>query len=156
MGITKTTYELSCALTPRDVLQRTAQLLTDEGVEYTIRELSIASTSTPFVVFGFQSRMYTRKNWVGINPFACISAVVVDTDNPDGAGSRVRIGVNRARAILWSVSYVAFGAIAAVSLMPMPHAAIFLVGWSLAAWLVNVNFFGGYLIQSEISKSLRA
>lgn len=87
VGITKTTYELSCALTPRDVLQRTAKLLTDEGVEYTIRELSIASTSTPFVVFGFQSRMYTGKNWVGVNPFACISAVVVDTDNPDGAGS---------------------------------------------------------------------
>ena len=43
-----------------------------------------------------------------------------------------------------------------MSLMPMPHAAIFLVGWSLAAWLVNVNFFGGYLIQSEIRKSLRA
>jgi hypothetical protein len=155
LGITKTTYELFCALTPGDVLQRVAQLLRDEGVEYTIRDLSIASTSTPFAVFGFQSRMHTRKNWVGINPFVCISAVVVDSKNSDGGGSRVTIGVNRTRAVLWCCAYIAFGAMVALTL-PLPHGAIFLVAWSLAAWLVNVSFFGGHLIQSEIRKVLRS
>jgi len=155
MGITTTTCELFCALTPRNVVQRVAQLLSDEGVEHTIRDLSIASTSTPFAVFGFHSRMYTRKNWVGINPFVSISAVVVDSKNFDDGGSRVSIGVNRTRAVLWCLAYVAVGVVAAASLMPMPHRLIFLIGWSLAMWLVNVNLFGGYLIQSEIRRALR-
>lgn len=155
MGIRKTTYELFCALTPRDVLRRVAQLLTDEGVVYTICDLSIASTSTPFAVVALQSRMYTRKNWVGINPFVSISGVVVDSDNAYRGGSRVTIEVNRTRAVLWCFAYVAFGVVAAASLMPMPYWVIFLIGWSLVMWVVNVNFFGGYLIQSEIRNALR-
>lgn len=69
------TYELVCQLPAHGAAERIEGLLSKEGVRYTAADLSISSVSTPIAVFGIQPRLYSRRNWVGLNPFAFVSGV---------------------------------------------------------------------------------
>ena len=147
------TYELLCRLPANEVLERIKGLLTKECVRYRTDNLSVTSTQTPVVIFGFDPRLYTHTNWVGLNPFAYVSGIELRCE-PGGNGlTKVTVRVDRFRAFVWVGFWVACSALAA---LPMPElgGAIFAIGVSSAAWFGNVSFLGGYLIKKEIADCL--
>ncbi len=148
------TYELICRLPAPAVLERIKDLLTKECVKYTVADLSITSTQTPAVVLGFDPRLYSHANRVGINPFAYVSSVEVRCESDGNGLTRVIVRVDRFRAFVWVGFWVACGALAAY-VMPAPGGAIIFVGISCAAWFGIVSFLGGYLIKKEIGDQLK-
>lgn len=147
------TYEIVCHLAPQAALKRIGALLSREGVRYSSVDLAIASSKTPFAVLGLDPRMYTRSNWVGINPFAFVSGLNVSCEPVDGRSTKVRLQIHRRRAVLWFAFWVVCGFFVARAL-PAPGGAIFFVALACVAWLGNVSFLGGYLIRKEIETEL--
>jgi hypothetical protein len=148
------THSFVCALTAEEASGRVADLLSKEGVNYTVNNLAIASTATPIVVFGVQRRLYSRHNPVGVNPFAFISGVNVRCESRNAGNSLVIIRVNRGRAFLW-VTYWGLCSLFAAVAMPQPAGAVLFIGVTCAAWFGIVSFLGGYLVRKEISDRLK-
>jgi len=147
------TYELVCLLPAREASERIERLLLKEGVSYTAANLSIASTRTPVAVLGFQRKLYSHSNWVGLNPFAFISGVRVLVKAGSVGVTKVTVSLDRRRAFIWALWWVTCSGMAA-SYMPQPGGALFFFGVSGAAWFGIVSFLGGYLIKKEIGDCL--
>jgi hypothetical protein len=147
------TYELFCQLSPEAASERIERLLSEEGVKYATAELSVASTKTPIVLLSVQPRLYTRRNWVGVNPFVFVTSVAVRCEPIEGGGTRVTIRANRRRAFLLVAFWAACSALAALAI-PEPGRAILILGVSCAAWLGIASFLGGYLVSKEIGDRL--
>jgi len=143
------TYESSSPLEAREVLERIERLLSHEGVEYITCGLRVASTSTPIVILGFQPKLHTRKNWVGLNPFAFVTSVDIHCEPVEGTSARVTIRINRRRAILHVAFWGTCGALMAQA-MPEPAGVILFGGMLLAAWFSIVKFLAGHLVKQEI------
>lgn len=149
-------FEITCSLAPQAASARIESLLAHEGVKFNAADLRITSTSTPIVVLGVQPKLYTRRNWVGLNPFAFITGVDVRCEpSSDAAATKVNVRVNRRRSILWATFWAVCGYLASRS-MPQPAGVILCVGVILAAWFGIVAFLGGYLVKKEIVDGLRA
>jgi hypothetical protein len=148
------TYELVCRLPARAALERIEVLLSKECVRYRAANLSVTSTQTPIVIFGFDPRLSSHTNWVGLNPFAFVSGVDVRCEPGDNGFTKVIVRVDRFRAFVWVASSVACSSLAA-SAMPVLGGAIFVIGISVVAWSGVVCFLGGYLIKKEIGDHLK-
>jgi hypothetical protein len=148
------TYELVCPLTAPAALERIKGLLSQERVEYRSANLSVTSTQTPIVFFNFDSRLRSHGNWVGVNPFVCVSGVDVRCESGVNGFTRVIVRVNRFRAFFlggFSVIWCLLLAWAA----PEPWAKIIPIAFGCAAWFGIVSFLGGYLIKKEVGDHLR-
>lgn len=148
------TYEFVCHLPARAASERVEGLLSKEGVRYRATELSLASTRTPIALVSIQPRLYSRSNWVGVNPFVYISGIDVTFKPVDHESTSVTVRVNRLRAFLFAASGIALGLLAARA-MPEPAGILFFVGFTFATWFGIVSFLGGYLVRKEISDRLR-
>ena len=148
------TFEFVCHLPAEEASQRIEALLLKEGVEYAAANLSVVSERTPVAVLGIDPKLYTHNNWVGINPFAYVSGVDVRFRPSIGGDTIVIVRVNRARSFFFAALGIATGLLAACA-MPQPAGVVFFVGFASAAWLGIVSFLGGYLIKSEIGRSLK-
>ena len=148
-------YEISSPLEPRAVSERIERLLSHEGVQYVANNLRVTSTSTPIILLNFQSQLYTRKNWVGVNPFAFVTGVNVQCESTGSAGTRIIVRINRRRAILNVVFWGVIGCLMARA-MSEPTAAIFVGAMVCISWFANVSFFAGYLLKKEIMKEVEA
>jgi hypothetical protein len=148
------TYELVCQLPSQAVSDRIASLLDREGVTYCAANLSLTSVSTPIVVLGIQPKLYSQANWVGINPFTAISGIEVRCESEGAASTKVIVRVNRRRAFLWVLYWVALSSFVA-SAMPEPGGAVVFLLVSCTAWFGIVRFLGGYLITKEIGVCLK-
>jgi hypothetical protein len=149
------TYEGSSPLEPREAFERIERLLKNEGVEYITSGLRVASTSTPIVMLGFQPKLYTRKNWVGLNPFAFITSVDIQCELADDATARIKVRINRRRSILHVVFWGACGALMAQA-MPEPAGVLLFGVMIFAAWFSIVKYLGGRLVKREIMDELGA
>lgn len=134
-------------------MERINGLLTKECVQYRVDHLSVTSTQTPLVLFGFDPRFYSRNNWIGINPFAVVSGVDVRCESGENGLTKVIVRVNRGRAFLWAAYWIVFGI--PVLLLPQPAGVIVFTVLSCTAWLGNVTFLAGYLISKEIADNLK-
>lgn len=149
------TFEITCQLSPQAASKRLASLLLHEGVRFSTSNLQIASTRTPIAVFGVQPKLYTRKNWVGLNPFAFITSVNAHFEPRGGAiGTQVHLRVNRRRSILFAAFWVLCGFLAGRA-MPQPAGAILVAAVVVTAWFGIVSFLGGYLVKKEINDGLK-
>jgi hypothetical protein len=149
-------FEITCPLAPQTASARIESLLAHEGVKFNAADLRITSTSTPIVVLGVQPKLYTRRNWVGLNPFAFITGVDVRCEpSADAAATKINVRVNRRRSILWAAFWAVCGYLAGRA-MPQPAGVILCIGVILAAWFGIVAFLGGYLVKKEIVDGLRA
>lgn len=148
------TYEIRCPLTPQATSARIERLLSQEGVEFDVAELRIRSTKTPLVVLGVESRTYTHRNWVGLNPFGFITGIDVQCEAGDGTETKVNVCINRRRALLWVAFWVFCGYLVARA-MPQPAGGFVVVVLTCVAWLGLVSFLGGYLVKKEIGDALK-
>lgn len=146
-------YELVCRLPAQVAFERLAALLSKEGVGYKAAGLSLASTRTPIAVIGIQASLYSRSNWVGVNPFAFVSAVEVRCEQLDYNLTRVTVRANRLRALLWVAFWTGCSAIVGLPL-PDGRGGILVVLVGCAAWFAMVPFLAGYLLKNEIRHHL--
>lgn len=143
------TYKFICQLPAHIASERIEGLLSKEGVRYTVADFSISSVSTPIAVLGIQPKLYSRSNWVGLNPFVFVSGVDLHFKENESGFTRVTVRVNRLRALLWVVFWITCSSLAAQA-MPEPGGAILFIGIACAAWFGIVSFLGGHLIKKEI------
>jgi hypothetical protein len=153
MTLIHKTYQCVYPLGRRMAADRVEKLLSLEGVKYVAIDGSIASTRTPIAVLGIQPALYTSKNWVGINPFTCISGVEIKFEAVEDAVTRLTVRINRGRALLIFMFWVACGFLTARQ-MPQPSGLICLTGLTIIAWFGFVSFFGSYLVRREIDTEL--
>lgn len=147
-------YALVCRLAPRDALARVAALLAAEGVTFTSSDLSLESTSTPLAFLGFQRRAYTRRNWVGLNPFAHVSGIAVQCERV-GATTAITVRVDGGRAALLAAWWACCAGF--VGLAVSPAVGVLAIGGvGAVAWWLQGCFLGGYLIATEIQNDLGA
>ena len=149
------TYILRSPLSAETTIGRVAELLTKAGVQHKKEGWSICSTSVPIVLLGFQRNLYSRRNWVGLNPFAFISGVDVRCRSDKSGSTEIIVEVNKFRTFLWVGFWAWCAGLAALGL-PEPEGGIFFVAISLVAWFVLVSFLSGYLLKKEISGCLKA
>jgi hypothetical protein len=143
------TYTLSSQLSPEDAIARVGELLAAERVRYRIEGLSIFSTSTPIALLSFQRVLYSKRNWVGVNPFAYISAVNVECWSGDGGLTEVLVRIDRFRTYVYlAFSVCSFGG--SVGMPTLAYAVVFVAAGFAAAWFYLVSFLGGYLLKKEI------
>ncbi|HEY5254880.1 MAG TPA: hypothetical protein VIJ53_09520 [Acidobacteriaceae bacterium] len=147
-------YEMICPLSAQVVSERIAALFSKEGVTYKTDSLGVSSTRTPIAILGIQPVMYTRNNWVGINPFVWVSGVDVRCEHGEGGLTKVIVHINRSRAFLFVAIGICVSGMMATA-MPEPAGAMIFIGFSCAAWFMHVPFLGGYLIKKEIADHLK-
>lgn len=70
------TFTVTTALPPKEALGRLVQLLETAGVKIEREEAGVRSIRTPIPMINVDPRLYSRRNWVGINPFAVHSALL--------------------------------------------------------------------------------
>jgi hypothetical protein len=150
------THILSSQLSAETTIARIGGLLAKEGVQYRIEGLSIFSTSTPIALLSFQRNRYSKRNWVGLNPFTFISGVDVRCQLDTSGLTIIIVQVNRFRTFLWVAFWFCNSGLAASGLPTLGGAILLIIGVSLASWFGFVSFLGGYLIKKEISDCLNA
>ena len=148
-------YRILCSLPAPTAFERVKRLLSIEGVRYTFADLSLRSTYTPILLLNVQPVGYTRKNWVGINPFTSVSSVEVRCEPKDDTTTIVAVDIDRRRAFMQVAFWIACFFLAA-SALPEPAAALLVFAGSIVAWSIEMEFVGGYLIKKEISDYLEA
>lgn len=153
MTMVNTTYTFVCDLRVEEACEAMRALLRSESVEFSSAEFSLVSTRTPLPLVSLDRRNYSRKNWVGLNPFAYVSGVEVRCRARDARTTIVTVRVNRLRAVGWAGW---FTACALFTLLKPPLGAIIFVGIACAAWLTFACFLGDYLVRREIGDQLKA
>lgn len=148
------TYEFVCQLPAQAASERIEGLLSKDGVAYEAANLSVGSVRPQIAVLGIQPKLYSRSNWVGLNPFTFVSGVAVQCEQVDNGLTRVTVRVNRLRSFLWVAFWVACSLLAA-SAMPEPGGAILVIGVACAAWFRVVLFLAGYLLKKENGDRLK-
>ncbi|SRR6266404_9521186 len=93
------TFTVATALPPNDALGRLVQLLETEGVKVAREENRVRSLRTPLPLLNVDPRLYSRRNWVGINPFALLTAIEAKA-NASSGGTIVDVSIDRRRIIL--------------------------------------------------------
>ncbi len=147
------TYEIACRLYVLEAVEQIKTLLSEEHVKYRATEFSVITTQTLIAILGFQPQLYSRKNWVGLNPFAFVSGVDIQCESSEHGFTRVIVRVNRLRGFVWTGFWVGCSALAA-SAMPASRGAALVVGVACTVWLGIVSFLGGYLLKKEIGDNL--
>lgn len=101
-------------------LDRIEAVLTAEHVQVERSLDAICSTRIPAPLLGIDPRLYSRRNWVGMNPFLCLSSVVVRLLPDANKPAQVEITLSRARGFVrFGLAVVLFACVAtAVSLVP--------------------------------------
>jgi hypothetical protein len=155
MNLLHKTYVDACQRGSHECVARIERLLLQEGVKYITRGSRVMSTRVPIIVLGFQRQLYTQKNWVGVNPFVCVTGVDIACESIEGGRTRVTIEINRRRAILAVAFWAACGALMGHA-MPQPAGIVVFGLMVISAWFGIVEFLGGRLLKREIMNELGA
>ena len=102
------TFTLNTVLSTSEAIMRISNLLTSEHVNFQADLNSIRSEEIPIPLFSFDKRLYTRRNWVGINPFIFVSGVDFLIKEPCSKQTQINITICQGRAILMYVFFVLF------------------------------------------------
>ena len=101
-------------------------------------------------------RLYSKRNWVGLNPFTFVSGVKVRCESGRRNVVKINIQVEQFRTFMWVAFWFTCSGLAAIG-MPKPEDVIlFIAVTTVVAWFGLVWFLGGFLIQKEIRNCLDA
>ena len=149
------TYELTSRLSTATVMQRMEDLFRGEGVQFARGDSSITSVKTPISLGRLDARNYSKRNWVGLNPFTFVSGVNVRCQSDANGILRINVEIDRFRTYVSFAFWVACSLAVATAMSGLGAAILFTVGATVAAWFLIVRFFGGFLIKKEILDSLK-
>jgi hypothetical protein len=142
---------LTTLLAKDEALQRIGSLLDYENVEHKTEGHTIVSTHIPYPILNFDKRLYSRRNWVGVNPFLAFDDIRVSvTEGDEGSLVEVDLGLTRFIVHLSFVVVLA-GAIAFF----LPH-LLFSVGcFAVIVGVFVAIFFGKKsLVEGEMKKAV--
>jgi hypothetical protein len=107
------------------------------------------------VLFNLQRALYSHRNWVGVSPFAFISGVNMRCQPGKSGLTEVVVKVNRARTLFYAGYWVWAAGMASVAAPTLVDALFIFAASVPVAWIGNVIFLGGYLLNKEITNSLK-
>jgi len=154
--MTHKTYELTSRLSAAAAMQRMEDLFAREAVRFSRDQLSIRSTETPLAILGIQGRLYSRRNWVGLNPFAFVSGMEVRCESGESGVVRISIHIDQFRTFIWVAFLAACSGFAALAMPELGWAILFIAAVTVGAWFVLVWFLGGFLVKKEVRDCLIA
>src|SRR5690348_398355 len=93
------TFTVRTAFPPKEALSRLVKLLEAEGVKIEREEAGVRSLRTPIPLINVDPRLYSRRNWVGINPFALLTSFKMTLAASEG-GSSIDVSIDRRRVVL--------------------------------------------------------
>jgi hypothetical protein len=145
------TFTVTTALPPKEALSRLCQLLEIEGVKVECDEAGVRSLRTPIPLINVDPRLYSRRNWVGINPFALLTGLRMTTTTGDD-GALIDVSIDRRRVVLLL-------AVEALVVLAMAFRAPLLATVAVAAVLLGVCAvllrWSYTLTRTEIERQLR-
>ena len=146
----RTNRLISSALSIDDALNRLSALFMSECVTYSRSSDSIVSIKTPVALFSLDRRLYSKKNWVGVNPFIFVSGVEITCRYSSVNRTDVSVSIDRKRA---AVMYVVAMAFVLVVGSVVPAKAVF-VGVFATILFLSLNALSGALVIKEIKAEL--
>jgi hypothetical protein len=96
----KLTWRFDSELSRSKVAHALGDLLAKEGVEARSEGNSLRSTSIAQPILGFDPRLYSRRNPVGLNPFVFFDRVTFDFDT--NGRTQVSMNLGLKRAVIWA------------------------------------------------------
>ena len=149
----KKRFRLSSTLSGSECTERCAALLGEEGVKFQQDGQSLKSTSTPIVFVNVDRRLYSRNNWVGLNPFVFVSGIDVNVSAADSDGSTViDVVINQRRTL--AICGLIVGLVLVVARALPANGLMFFVVASLLLVLL-FRFFAGSLLRQEFERRLQ-
>jgi len=140
-------------------IEETSEILSDlleyENVKYKKTANEIFSLSTPFPFFNFDRRAYSRRNWVGINPFVYISGIKIILKSRENF-TALTIELDRMRSYAILVCFLIFIGISAVNFSNGGFGFLFFSTSSVLAYFAVLYFLSYKLIKDEIDKAMKA
>jgi hypothetical protein len=131
-------------------LQKVMRLFDQEAVHYETTDCSLRSTKVPFAVFTLDPRMYSRSNWLGLNPFVFATRVVVTARKGPADQTVLDVLIDRRRAIVMYIVAMANVLVVAAALPTLP------AGWALIVFFATVLYLFFFRFSArEIGKEIR-
>lgn len=141
-------------LTKQGIIGRIEKLFTDESIKFKSDSDSICSQRVALTILGIDPRKYSRKNWLGINPFTYISQIKVSISEIKDNNVILNISINQTRAVV--LLLIALSLFAGVAFQ-LPEAWIGILFFSFFASLSTSYIFWlciHRLIKREIINSI--
>jgi len=148
----KNKFNLSTETPAPECIILLSELFGQESVLFQCEGQTIQTTATPIAFVGADRRLYSRNNWVGVNPFVFVSEVYISLKNTDESTEVEVVVGKRITLIIYCVAAIVFLVVASV--IPEKVRLVFAVASSLFYFMVN--YFSGSLLKLEISKKLHA
>jgi hypothetical protein len=145
------TFTVTTALPPKEALGRLVQLLETAGVRIEREEAGVRSIRTPIPMINVDPRLYSRRNWVGINPFALLTGLRMTTADRDG-GASINVSIDRRRVLLLLAFEVLV--VLAIAFRAPPLATLVVAAVLLAVCAVLLRWAYS-LTRTEIERQLR-
>ena len=95
----KNDYTLNANMPLNDAIVRISDLLDSEHVSYKAEANIIGSTEIPLPFWSWDKRLYTRKNWIGFNPFIFISSIDFILKEISQKETHIEVIINQKRAM---------------------------------------------------------
>ncbi|HXX36088.1 MAG TPA: hypothetical protein VEM15_16580 [Thermodesulfobacteriota bacterium] len=102
------TFTLNTGLSANDAMIRISNFLTSEHVDFQADLNSVKAEGIPIPLFSFDKRLYTKRNWVGINPFIFVSGVNFLIKESHSKQIQIDVNIRQGRAIFMYVFFVLF------------------------------------------------
>jgi hypothetical protein len=150
----RTLHFVRSPLAQAECMAKVCALLTAEGVTFVVNKTSITSTHTPFAFLGVNRRLYSRLNWVGLNPFVYASSLAITMRaSAASGGTDLEIAIDRTR--MFALYGVASSVVLMVGTALPAHGLLFAttVGGLV---LLLLRYLSGSLIRDEVEKAIAA
>lgn len=123
------TFSVATDLAAEDALGRLTRLFEAGGVTVARQDNGLRSARTPVPLLNVDPRLYSRRNWVGINPFALVTSVEAITRAVSG-GTVIDVSIDRRRMVMLLIFEVVLVLVIATRAPwgPTIGAAVFLLG----------------------------
>lgn len=99
MKLNKKTKEIKSIYNIEDSIKKMEKLLEYESVKFISNSNSIESESIPFPMIGADRRNYSKKNFIGINPFTQISKIKIDFKKTELGETKLEVNVDFSRSL---------------------------------------------------------
>lgn len=146
----KRAFTLISDLSENDAQQQIIKLFDSESVKYQVENNEIRSLKTPMTLLNVDPRMYTKRNWVGMNPFIFISGINVTLNGDSPKGTVIDVNINQTRAV---IIYLLILLCLASMMFAIPNLWVgiaILVFGLFISYLIIFPFFIGRILKNEI------
>ena len=124
-------------LNVQDTLKQIKKLFKEESIQFNIDKYTIKSSKIPLPLLSFDYRQYSRKNWIGVNPFIFISSILIKIEELDNNKIIANVIIDPTRAIL---AYIFILLLVCIVSMSLP------LSWIGIIFFLVFSIFSGFFI----------